>query len=299
MIEFAKGHKLDFCCASGALAFDGCGWPWEWPFRWLGLLDPTQLTVVARTVTMEPKVGNLSWYHPWTCVRPFLGGAVNAVGLTNPGIRAWIKDDYPTAKAKGYKVAASIRPTTPAEAFVMSKLLDKLELAYIEINLSCPNVSQLEVVDLREHPVVRILDAFKSSRHSIVIKMSHEQVMDKYLLKAVIDHVIPEAIHAINTVPWNKIYPDQTSPVEYWTGKPGGVSGQPIKEHALKAIRTIKAASEIPVIGGGGGIWTYEDVKDFEKAGADAFSIGALFMHHPTRPNRIIEQYRACKASVK
>lgn len=33
MIELSNGHRFEFVAASGALAFDGRGWPWEWPLR--------------------------------------------------------------------------------------------------------------------------------------------------------------------------------------------------------------------------------------------------------------------------
>jgi hypothetical protein len=45
--------------ASGALAFDGKGWPWERPLVWLGLIKPELFTVVIKSLTRNPRRGNL------------------------------------------------------------------------------------------------------------------------------------------------------------------------------------------------------------------------------------------------
>lgn len=84
--------------ASGALAFDGNDWPWEYPLRWTGLLDPSLFTIVIKTLTRHPRKGNLKLYKPWTCIRFLSNSAVNAVGLTNPGIEWWHKTIGPTVK---------------------------------------------------------------------------------------------------------------------------------------------------------------------------------------------------------
>src|SRR3989338_3182405 len=96
MITLSSGHSFQFMAASGALAFDGRGWPWEWPLRWLGFLDPTLFTIVTKTLTRRPRPGNLRWSHPWSVVKP-IGplGIVNAIGLTNKGIEWWLKEIPP------------------------------------------------------------------------------------------------------------------------------------------------------------------------------------------------------------
>ena len=79
MIELNNGHKMDFVVASGALGFDGRGWWFEQPWRWLGILRPQEFTIITKTLTRFRREGNLKMWHPWTCVRPVKGGWVNAV----------------------------------------------------------------------------------------------------------------------------------------------------------------------------------------------------------------------------
>ena len=89
MITLSNGHRFEYMAASGALAFDGKGWPWERPLVWSGLIRPELFTVVIKTLTRQPRKGNLRWWKPWTCTRLIPGGAVNKIGLTNPGIEWW------------------------------------------------------------------------------------------------------------------------------------------------------------------------------------------------------------------
>jgi hypothetical protein len=124
MIEFPGRDPFEFCVSSGALAFDGGGWWWERPLRWLGVIDPHAFVVVAKTVTDRPRTGNLRMWHPWTCVRTLPGmGTTNAVGLTNPGIDVWMAKHLPWALRQGYRIVLSIKPETPYEAASMASSL--------------------------------------------------------------------------------------------------------------------------------------------------------------------------------
>ena len=283
MLRLSNDCEFDFCCGSGALGFDGCGWPWEWPLRWVGLIDPRQLVVVAKTVTILPRPGNLRWWKPWTCVWPVGDGFVNAVGLTNKGLDWWIETPYQTARKKGYNIAASAWPTSTEDSKTFVDKLDPLTLAYVELNLSCPNT--------KDHLAAAwdLLWPFQSLRHPLVLKVSYAQATDPEFLRMLRG---VQAIHAINTVPWADIFPKNPSPLKKTCGVDGGVSGPLITEWANTAIRNIKKTlPNMPVIGGGG----IEDVRDvwkMERAGASAFSIGSLFLKRPWKPRSVIARYR-------
>ena len=291
-LELSNGHKVDFACASGALAFDGRGWVWEWPFRWLKSLRPQDMTIVAKTVTMNPRKGNLRWTHPWTCVRLLPGSnAVNAIGLTNPGIKHWAKKCYPVALKKGYKIAASVMPSNEEEAYEMGRILQPLDLAYVEINISCPNLKD-------NHPdfsdIANMLTGLgKKSEHPLVVKLSFDQAMCDPLLETLSKHEHVEAVHAINTVPWDRIYKDATSPLKSHTGTDGGVSGPVIfDDYTCVAVEKIrKQCSDLGIIGGGG-IGNWRDCVMLNSLGAQAFSIGTLFIRSPWKPNKLMEEFR-------
>jgi dihydroorotate dehydrogenase (NAD+) catalytic subunit len=286
MIELSNGHRFSFCCGAGALAFDGRGWPWDHPFRWAGLLRPKEFTVVAKTVTLKPRKGNLRWWKPWTCVKLLKeGNVVNAVGLTNPGVHHWSCHGYEVAKQMGYKVAASVAVERPEEATELGFYLADLNLAYIEFNASCPNTGQVftdnEIVDA----VNRL---WGESMIPVVVKLSYAQAMNTRLIHMLEDSYA-EAVHCINTVPWSTLYPNETSPLASLGG--GGVSGPDIYHHAQNAVRHVKRyAPNLPIIAGGG-IESEFDALTFKELGAGAFSIGTLFMRKPWAPNRLIREY--------
>jgi dihydroorotate dehydrogenase (NAD+) catalytic subunit len=287
MITLSNGHKILFANGSGALAFDGRGWWWEQPLRWFGMLDPKAFTVVAKTVTFEPRKGNLSMWSPWTCVRLVklrgMQGATNAIGLTNNGYLHWIKHDYPIAKKMGYKIAVSAMPETVDEAEQMGSGFLNLKLAYIEVNLSCPNVHEVP------EDIPLMLQAIgESSGHPIVLKLSYKQITEEFV--SATDPYV-EAYHAINTIPWNEIFPKAKSPIQKYNHKlQGGVSGQPIMTHAKFAVKRLGRLTDKPIIGGGG-LFSLYDVLEIEKYGASAFSIGTLFLRRPWKPNQIVRQY--------
>src|SRR4030095_483102 len=139
MIELPNGHSFEYMAASGALAYDGRGWPWEWPLRWVGALDPRLFTVVTKTLTDQPRAGNLRWTHPWSCVKHFPEGVVNAVGLTNPGIDWWLKKVPPKSGEGKITLVFSITNDDPEALASMAAALNEVALKGIELNASCPN----------------------------------------------------------------------------------------------------------------------------------------------------------------
>lgn len=290
MIKFSNGHELTFANGSGALAFNGKGWWWEQPFRWLGILDPKDFTVVAKTVTLEPRKGNLSLWHPWTCVSTLrknnLNGATNAVGLTNPGIRSWIDNDYHVAKKNGYNLVASIWPEDEMQANTMTWLLADLDLCYIEINVSCPNTEH----EPDHSSVWKICEAVsRECKTPIVLKLAQKQITPEVISNT---HDCVEAYHAINTIPWDDIFPNEKSPIQHYSHKlKGGVSGQLIHNEAIDSVIKLRSLTDRPIIGGGG-IYSLKDVSNFKQAGANAFSIGTLFMTKPWMPNKIVKAYK-------
>lgn len=58
MIELSNGYKLDFLASSGALGYDGKGYWWEQPLRWIKLLDINKFTPITKTLTYAHREGN-------------------------------------------------------------------------------------------------------------------------------------------------------------------------------------------------------------------------------------------------
>ncbi len=267
--------------ASGALAYDGRGWPWEWPLRWMGLLDPHLFTIVTKTLTRKPKVGNLKWSHPWTCVGMLNKGVVNAIGLTNPGFDWWMKTVAPSIPQKGFHLICSITEDDPEILSQMARALNSTAIKGIELNASCPNTEQ-EI----HHNVESVLCAVKkikeNSSHPLLLKLS---VSQDYLTIARKTEGLVEAL-SINSVPWKLAFPEQVSPLSHLGG--GGVSGKIAQPWTWKMVRELSQATKTPVIGPG--VWEFEDIEKLRNLGAKAVSFGSIFMRYPWRPTVFVKR---------
>lgn len=273
-IKLSNSHEIRYMVASGALAFDGKGWPWERPLVALGFIQPELFTVVLKSLTLEPRKGNLAWYKPWTCIRLIKGGAVNKVGLTNPGIDYWCEKIAPKIDFSNRNIVVSLFGSGD-ELVEMAEKLNKFRIAAIEVNDSCPNsghgLSQAETV------VNNVKRVNKISQHPVIVKVS---VTQDYLAIAKGLEGIAEAI-SINSVPWEKVFMHgEITPV--WRlekkvgGGGGGVSGTPAQELNWKAVKELTEHGPLPVVAPS--IMEFDDMETVRKLGARAVSFGAIHL---------------------
>jgi len=287
MIQLSNNEQIEFLTGSGALGFDGRGWWWEYPLRWLGLLNPHDFAIVVKTLTLRPRRGNLRWYAPWRCVRLIPGGTVNAVGLTNPGIEWWIRTCYPRMRRLGLQTIVSVYAESVGEAEQLARLLAPLQLTAIELNASCPNVPH----DSAVAHVAGIAQALHRAGHPLIVKVGYDQ---PYVEMAQALEGIAEAVHAINAVPWRLVFAERRSPLAHLGG--GAVSGEPIRPFVREAVARLHRSTRLPIIAGGG-IYSLRDLEELWAIGARAFSIGTLFLRAPWLPNRLVRQWRMCHAA--
>lgn len=290
MLHLSNGHSFEFAAAAGALAW-GRGWWWErYGLIPLGVIDPSVFTIITKTITCEPREGNLRWYAPWRCVRPLKGGGwVNAVGLTNPGMTWWLEKGYHDSGAEqGRDIILSIAPDTPDEARLMAMSVSGQRLRGIEVNVSCPNSEALDRIP-------SIVSAVASNTyHPVGVKLGLHQPYVQLADALASGKSFVEWISLTNAVPWAHLYPPYiNSPLAYLGG--GGVSGMPITVRAYRALTTMLAHTRIPIIAGGG-ITTLEDVETRLEVGARAVAFGTLFLSKPWRPNQIVRAIQARRA---
>jgi dihydroorotate dehydrogenase (NAD+) catalytic subunit len=277
MIKLSNGVSFEHIVASGALAFKGKGWFWEWILYMLGFLKPELCPVVLKTVTFLSRKGNLSWWHPWTCVKLIRGGAVNKVGLTNKGFDWFCRKVLPKIDFQKYPVVVSILGGKH-ELVAMAEILNGYDVVAIEVNYSCPN----EGTKLKG--AAAVVDSVKAvaeiSRHPVIVKVSVDQ---DYLAIAKGLKGIAQAI-SINSIPWTKVFPDKTTPFHRLEkrvgGGGGGVSGKPAQKLNWKAVRELAEQSCLPVIAPS--IMEYDDMDLVREMGASAVSFGTI--HLPTWP---------------
>lgn len=286
MIKLPNGPVVRYVAASGALAFDGLGWPWERPLVSLGVIDPDLLDITfIKSLTLKPTVGNLRLRWPFNCIRLLPGGAVNRVGLTNPGYKAWREQYGDRIDWKRAKLGSSVFGSEK-EIVEMLLGLDQYPFLAHEINLSCPNTGH--PTEDTAPAIKAVKAAYQAVERPLIAKVSVD--MDYVTIaKALLGTVVALSL---NTVKWETLYPGKPSPLdplERKLGTPGkgGVSGVPAQEANWAAVRRLKEeVPEMPVIGPS--VMSYGDVAKVRAAGADAISFGTCFMRTPWRPKRII-----------
>lgn len=283
MIKLSNGYKFEYMVASGALAFDGKGWPHEKYFlryfkKWL---DLSLFTIVAKTVTYNPRKGNLRLWCPWQCIKKIPDGVVNAVGLTNKGIEWWAEKVGVFADQKKIPLVGSIFSDKIEHLVEMARIMNDFDLVALEINASCPDTGA-EFLGNTARIVAGCQEVKKVSRFPLILKVSVVHNINEIL--SYIKEII-EAI-SINSVPWKVIFPNKKSPLEYLGG--GGVSGKIAQCCTWPLVRDLVAITSIPVIGPS--VWNFEDMQRLRNLGAQAISFGSIFLKYPWRPTKFVKR---------
>jgi dihydroorotate dehydrogenase (NAD+) catalytic subunit len=247
-----------------------------------GFVDLASLGgIVPKTITKLPRPGN----KPWRTIET-TGGMLNSIGLDNDGIDAFIEGHLPYLASVGCPIVVSIAGCDEAEfAELAGRLSGRPEVAAIELNVSCPNVSG--GVDLGTNParceqVVAL--ARKACDRPIIAKLTPNVTSVADIAKAA-EAGGADAIALINTclgmaIDWKRRRPMLGNVV-------GGLSGPAIKPIALRCVYQAARAVKTPLIGIGG-IATLDDVMEFAIAGASAVQLGTVNFYDPTVAGRIL-----------
>lgn len=293
MIQFSNGHVFEYMTASGALGFDGKGWPWDQPLRWVGLLEPSLFTSVFKTLTLKPLgevwrwnsiIGNMSMIGR---VRLIPNGVLNAVRLLNPGIDWWCKKVGLSVNSTKIPLVGSIFGELE-ELAEMAKILNDFDLVGLEINASCPN-TETDILQNTTRVIKNCEIVKKNSRLPLILKISVVHNMEQIVKR--VENLI-EAF-SINSVPWTTAFPNpnRRSPLANFGG--GGISGKAAQPFTWSLVKRLVGLTSIPVIGPS--VWDFEDLKKLRGIGARAISFGSIFLYHPWRPTLYVQKEFAAK----
>ncbi|MBI2984220.1 MAG: hypothetical protein HYY50_01180 [Candidatus Kerfeldbacteria bacterium] len=280
VIRLSNGYEFEYVAASGALGFDGQGWPWEQPLRVLGLFDPSLFKPVTKSLTWKPRRGNLRWHDPFRAVRFIDGGVVNAVDLTNLGFDWWLETVGRRLESGRQSLIVSIYTEDETELRQMAERLNDIDLAAVELNAHCPNHHG----DFHHNAwqVVWFCELYRRlCRHPLILKVSVLHNLNLIVPKA---EPYIEAID-INSVPWSYVFPHR-SPLRRLGG--GAVSGQPAQAVTWSILRQLVNLTDIPVIGPS--VWRYQDIQALRGRGAQAISFGSIFLRYPWRPTIFVRR---------
>lgn len=238
--------------------------------------------VVTKGVANVPWPGN-----PTPRVAEVYGGMLNAIGLQNPGIDVFLKQDIPFLQHYDTKIIVNVCGKTVEDYLEVVEKLNDSAADMLEINVSCPNVKEGAIAfGQKADCLFDITSKIKNeARKPIIMKLS-PNVTDITEMAKAAEAAGADAISLINTITGMKI--DIHKRTFALANRTGGMSGPAIKPVAVRMVYQASHAVKIPVIGMGG-IATAEDAIEFLLAGATAVSVGAVNFMNPYATVEIIE----------
>ncbi len=222
---------------------------------------------------------------PRLCETP--SGMLNAVGLQNVGVRAFVAEKLPVLRKYGTAVLANVFGYCLEDYVEIIRVLEDAEgLAGYELNISCPNVKK-GGMQFGNDPaqVAEVVAATRKAavRRTLWVKLS-PLVADIGLIARAAESAGADALTVANTYPAMAV---DARTLRSRLGKlTGGLSGPAIKPITLRLVwETVKAVG-IPVIGLGG-IETADDVLEYLSVGASAVQVGTASFADPRASERV------------
>ncbi len=230
---------------------------------------------VTKGLSLKPRAGNPT---PRLVETP--GGMLNAIGLQNVGIDAFIAKKIPFFRTVNTPAIANFFGSTPEEYAEMAARLNSIsEVSALEVNISCPNVKQGGIVfGTDPASAVSVVAACRNAtKKPLIVKLS-PNVTDIVQMALACEGAGADALSVINTLTGMAIDLEKRRPV--LANITGGLSGPAIKPIALRMVWQVAKAVKIPVIGIGG-IMNATDALEFMLAGATAIQIGTASFVNP------------------
>jgi dihydroorotate dehydrogenase (NAD+) catalytic subunit len=252
-----------------------------------GIVDLPRLgAILPKTITAEPRIGNA----PWRTVETS-GGLLNAIGLDNDGVDAFLENHLPYLSSIGTAIVVSVAGRTEDDFVELAERVGgQGGVAAIELNLSCPNVSGgIDFGTNAKSCRSVVAAARKRCAVPILAKLTPNVTRIDEIAQAAADGGA-DAVCLINTVLGIAVDWKQRKPM-LGNGM-GGLSGPAIKPIALRCVHQVAHAVDIPIIGIGG-IATLDDVMQFLVTGASAVQIGTANYYDPTVSTRLLDQLPA------
>ncbi len=238
--------------------------------------------VTTKGVSAVPWEGNDS-----PRVAETYGGMINSVGLQNPGIGHFCERDIPFLRKYDTKIIVNVCGKTVEEYREVACRLASEDVDMLEINISCPNVSEGGMAFGTDPGQAALVTRAvkKVARQPVIMKLSPNAPDIVEIAKAV-EEAGADAVSLINTVLAMKI---DVRRREFALSRPmGGLSGPAIHPIAVRMVYQVARAVKIPIIGMGG-ILTPDDAVEMILAGASAVSVGTANFHDPSAAVHIID----------
>lgn len=304
------GPVLD---ASGTRGFFGEGYPYHKLFSHFGL-DFTGSTFVAKTMTLEPREGNMRhlradgtipWWafrQPCIVVKPLKGVVLNAVGLSNPGAKALFSTGLWQKRTQPFFLSFILAKRTMRERIEeLKKFVDLFRVFLpgfshgvgLQLNYSCQNAGVYY-----EDLAAEVREGLSIASALRIPLMPKFNVLFPIEAAAEISRDLAcDALCVSNTIPWSALpekidwfglFGTHESPLAQFGG--GGLSGAPLLPIVTEWVRDARTQGIVKPINAGGGVLHPRDAVTLAEVGASSVFIGSVAILRPWRVQSIIKE---------
>ncbi len=239
--------------------------------------------IIAKGVSVDPWPGN-----PPPRLVETASGLLNAVGLHNPGLKAFVEDDLPLLRRLGPRIIVNIIGKNIKDYAAVAAGLHEAEgISGLEINVSCPNLKAggLSFGTDPDLTYCVVAAVRRETDLPLLVKLT-PNVNDIVSVACAAEEAGADVISLINTLAGMIIDIESKKPL--LGNRFGGLSGPAIMPVALKMVWQVAEAVKIPVLGMGG-ITSAADAIQFILAGARAVAIGSGLFYDPDLPAKIVQ----------
>ena len=231
--------------------------------------------IVVKGLSLKPRMGN-----PPPRIVETPCGMLNAVGLQNVGVDAFIRENLPFLTQFDLPVIANIFGESVEEYVKVAEILSQASGVHaLEVNISCPNVKKGGIAfGANPDMAADVTRRVKASTDLPVIVKLTPNVTDIAEIAESVEAAGADAISLINTITGMSV--DIERRVPHLRNITGGLSGPAIKPVALRMVWQVIQRVSVPVIGLGG-IMTARDALEFLIVGARAVQVGTAHFIHP------------------
>ena len=250
------------------------------------LVDLSRLgAIIPKGISLRPIEGN-----PPPRIVETPAGMLNSIGLQNVGVDVFVHEKLPFLKKYKTPIIVNIFGHTVEEYSQLAKRFDGLDIAGLEVNISCPNVKRGGLVfGCDPGMAFEVIRAVRRETSLPIIAKLSPNVTDIAVLVRSVQDGGADAISLINTLLGMAV--DVGSRRPKLANVVGGLSGPAIKPVALRMVWQAASVTQLPVIGIGG-IMRASDALEFMIAGASAVEIGTAHFVRPTAALDIVAGMR-------
>jgi dihydroorotate dehydrogenase (NAD+) catalytic subunit len=237
--------------------------------------------IVVKGLSLEPMAGAPA---PRMCETP--SGMLNAIGLQNIGVRAFVSEQLPYLRRYDTAVIANVFGSSIPEYIEVIRVLEDTEgLAAYELNISCPNVER-GGAEYGTDPALTaevVAAARRAAKRPLWVKLSPVVGIIGLISKAA-ESAGADALVVANTYPAMCV--DVHNRRSRLGSTTGGLSGPAIKPITVRLVYEASRVTKIPIVGLGG-IESPADVVEYLEVGASAVEVGTAHFADPRASQRL------------